>query len=887
MVEGVLSMSEVVTARRLNRKIAEISRSSEFFSVSELEAQTGQPKEKFAAVALKELVDNAIDAAEAASSNPEVAVEIDMGKASLIITVHDNGSGIESETVDKIKDFDIRVTDKLIYRSPSRGQQGNALKTILGMPYALGSNEPVKIKSRGIEHRIYASPNPLGEVKVAHDKYEIDGLNGTTIALTLPLNQAHFRFDANRWVRAYALANPHVLVKFRCFWDGSYLDNSDAEEAQEFADSYHPTVPDTWRKFMIKDLTAPAWYNKDTLERQIFTILKKDSDQTLREFVKSFRGLSANAKAKMVCNKLPDISHLRDFESKPEQISELLDAMNEIAEPPSPKVLGSIGKDHFLAKFSEWHGVVPDRFYYRRSEYVFEGIPFVIEAACSEVESECGELFHLLNFSPTFDDPLSNTRLAAGDVSSYGFYNFMRSCYVNPLGKDWAGIKQNVVVALHIVSPAFEFLDRGKTRVSLPAEVADEVANVLWAVGKSFYKEGKRRERDAVRQQKIEEERRRTKNDTEYDLKEAVFKVLKEVYLEVTAGERYPISVKDFHYAVRPKIQKYTKKTLKHSYFSQDVIIEYQRQYGKFKMLYYDPRGYLYEPHTGKKIPLGTREVDNYEFPSWLYNKILYVEKKGFVEPFLTAEIPERYDMALVAAEGYSSEAIRTLFQNADRETNYKIFVLHDCDPYGYNIARTLREETKRMPGYRVDVIDLGLNLDEALKMGLEIEEFSRKKALPASLKLTPLELEYFTGEEVVIGKVWKAKRIELNAMPPAKRIEFLERKLAEHGATAKVLPPDEVMASRIRTALDQKTRETARREIDNYLDIDSLIDQCLRSVGHIDLTDDIEEIKERLTTNPVELWSQLLDSRAAQQAEMLPWETIIAEACLENGLAV
>jgi len=171
--------------------------------------------------------------------------------------------------------------------------------------------------------------------------------------------------------------------------------------------------------------------------------------------------------------------------------------------------------------------------------------------------------------------------------------------------------------------------------------------------------------------------------------------------------------------------------------------------------------------------------------------------------------------------------------------------------------------------------------------MGLEIEEFSRKKALPASLKLTPLELEYFTGEEVVIGKVWKAKRIELNAMPPAKRIEFLERKLAEHGATAKVLPPDEVMASRIRTALDQKTRETARREIDNYLDIDSLIDQCLRSVGHIDLTDDIEEIKERLTTNPVELWSQLLDSRAAQQAEMLPWETIIAEACLENGLAV
>ena len=101
--------------------------------------------------------------------------------------------------------------------------------------------------------------------------------------------------------------------------------------------------------------------------------------------------------------------------------------MSEIAEPPSPKVLGFIGKDHFLAKFSEWYGVVPDRFCYKRSEYVFEGIPFVIEAACSEVESERGELFHLLNFSPTFDDPLSNTTLFAGDVLSQGFHNFMRS----------------------------------------------------------------------------------------------------------------------------------------------------------------------------------------------------------------------------------------------------------------------------------------------------------------------------------------------------------------------------------------------------------------------------------------------------------------------------
>ena len=69
--------------------------------------------------------------------------------------------------------------------------------------------------------------------------------------------------------------------------------------------------------------------------------------------------------------------------------------------------------------------------------------------------------------------------------------------------------------------------------------------------------------------------------------------------------------------------------------------------------------------------------------------------------------------MAVIAAEGYATEAARMLFKRADKDKNYRLFVLHDADPVGYNIARTLREETKRMPGYSVEVVDLGLKLDE------------------------------------------------------------------------------------------------------------------------------------------------------------------------------
>jgi len=122
--------------------------------------------------------------------------------------------------------------------------------------------------------------------------------------------------------------------------------------------------------------------------------------------------------------------------------------------------------------------------------------------------------------------------------------------------------------------------------------------------------------------------------------------------------------------------------------------------------LYFDPRGVLYEPHGGKTVALRTREVEAYDFPEYEFDKILYVEKKGLMPVFQAARMGERFDMAIIAGEGYATEAVRSLFTRA-RKGQYRLFVLHDADPHGYNIARTLAEETRRMPRYSVDVTDL------------------------------------------------------------------------------------------------------------------------------------------------------------------------------------
>jgi DNA topoisomerase VI subunit B len=56
------------------RTLFETPRASEYFNVADLQALTGQPVTGFAAVGLKELVDNAIDACEAAGVAPQIGI---------------------------------------------------------------------------------------------------------------------------------------------------------------------------------------------------------------------------------------------------------------------------------------------------------------------------------------------------------------------------------------------------------------------------------------------------------------------------------------------------------------------------------------------------------------------------------------------------------------------------------------------------------------------------------------------------------------------------------------------------------------------------------------------------------------------------------------------
>ena len=93
----------------------------------------------------KELFDNALDAAEEAEVAPVIEVIVGPGS----ISIQDNAGGFAAGTIESILDYSVRVSSREAYVSPTRGAQGNALKTILAMAYVLDRRS----SSRGDSHR--------------------------------------------------------------------------------------------------------------------------------------------------------------------------------------------------------------------------------------------------------------------------------------------------------------------------------------------------------------------------------------------------------------------------------------------------------------------------------------------------------------------------------------------------------------------------------------------------------------------------------------------------------------------------------------------------------------------------------------------------------------
>ena len=134
----------------------------------------------------KEVIDNALDEAEEAGIAPEieVAVSTETGE----IAIADNGRGLPAETLGGVLDYTVRASSREAYLSPSRGQQGNALKCIIAMPFALnGEHGTTVIEAQGQAHCIVFEMDPVRrEPRIEHEIGPSDVRTGTRVTVHWP-----------------------------------------------------------------------------------------------------------------------------------------------------------------------------------------------------------------------------------------------------------------------------------------------------------------------------------------------------------------------------------------------------------------------------------------------------------------------------------------------------------------------------------------------------------------------------------------------------------------------------------------------------------------------------------------------------------------------------
>ena len=110
-----------------------------------------------ARAAVKELLDNALDACEEAGVEPEIRVALDAA----YVTVADNGPGMPPELVEQLCVRSERTSAREAYAAPDRGAQGNALQVPMALGLADGAEVVTWITSRGVEHKITLRVNRL------------------------------------------------------------------------------------------------------------------------------------------------------------------------------------------------------------------------------------------------------------------------------------------------------------------------------------------------------------------------------------------------------------------------------------------------------------------------------------------------------------------------------------------------------------------------------------------------------------------------------------------------------------------------------------------------------------------------------------------------------
>lgn len=814
----------------LQRETFTISREADYLSQRELVAQTGHGVADWAVAIVKELVDNGLDACESSGIAPEITIEFTHD----CIRVGDNGPGLPFDVLERICDFSTRTSSNRHYVAPTRGAQGNALKTIIGIPFVLSGSD-----ARGhvdVETAQYAIRLQL-TVDLITERPTVELIElpqnvkfGTRVTVHWPAEACYMpetqEYEILHFADCVALCNPHATI----VCNGAEWPATDPE----------------WQKWRPDAPTSALWYTDEEFAALVRAHVANGIEKTAAQFVAEFEGLTSSAKQKRIRERadLPKGCTLQDIAGDADTLSRLALAMREQSKPVRADRLGVIGQDRFQACLddAEWR---TDSFRYKKLSGVDGTQPFVVEVAFVETDSAGREIIGGVNWSASIDGmPIQRV-----GVSTLSGLLYDQECH------DSAPVR----IAMHVATPRVNWTDRGKSRCNFDGDIGEALRKAIVSVTSAFARDSRRAQRQLRQAEKRAEEQERAE---QWTLKDAVLAVLDDAIAAASNGGAVRFANRSVYYAVRPLIKDLCNKELTQSHFDT-IRKEYEREHGVIPGLYMEPRGRVVEPHTGHQTELGTLAVENFRLEPHTCGSVLFVEKVGLIETILSSDILKRFDVLLVGSNGFSSDAGKALMSTVQQGHGLKVFCIHDADPYGQLIAMNLRKHGLRGEG--VDIIDLGLTPEQAVSFGLEPETFLRRRKLPSALNglMTDLQRTWWGGtpRSHRHRRVYECQRVELNALAAdaATFIQWIEDGLRKHGCARKVIPPDDHLATVADDSLRQSLNGRVRDEIERHLDVDGMVGAAIEAladtVGSLDV-----DLAPWANNTPPELWTAEVD---------------------------
>ena len=340
---------------------------SEFFAKNRHLLGFDNPR-KALLTAVKEAVDNSLDACEEAHILPDITIsieEVENTDNKFRLTIKDNGPGIVPKQVPNI-------FARLLYGSKfhtlkmSRGQQGIGISAA-GMYGLLTTGEPVQIithtkRSPARHYHVQIDTTKNRPEVISDEECEFDLPTGTSVTITLEGKYLKGKQSVDEYIAQTAMANPHATVIYHAPGGEAYEYLRQSKEL--------PFIP-------VEIKPHPYGVELGVL----FKMARESGSKTLAEFLrKDFSRISPRLGAEIV-KKAKLSARLRPGKITLKEAEKLHESVNstKIMAPPTD-CIGPIGEEKMIEGLAR---VVEADFYTSctRRPSVYRGNPFIVEAA--------------------------------------------------------------------------------------------------------------------------------------------------------------------------------------------------------------------------------------------------------------------------------------------------------------------------------------------------------------------------------------------------------------------------------------------------------------------------------------------------------------------------